>query len=534
MIARKLIAFMSYAHTDDADDRLTTFRDRLSREVKIQTGEDFPIFQDREHIRWGDNWQERVDGSLDEVTFLIAILSPSFLRSAACREELSRFLEREKKLKRDDLILPVYYVDCPTLNDEGKRKADPLAQELAKRQYADWRELRFEPFTSPQVCKRLARLAGQVRDALESQAQPPTAAKASAHDVPRPEISAASASEFSQSAERFTRRTEPPTRIVDPLHRGDFSSISDAIRAAKPGDRILVRPGLYKEGLVMDKPLEIVGDGDRGDVVVEARGSDALLFQANMGRVVNLTLRQTGGGDWYGVDIAQGRLELEGCDITSQSLSCVAIHNGADPRLRRNRIHDGKSAGVLIYEDGQGTLEDNEIFGNTDGEIAIKTGGNPVVRRNRIHDGGESGVYIHENGEGTLEDNEIFGHALPEIAIRTGGNPVARRNRIHDGISCGVHIYENGQGTLEDNDIFGNARAGVEVRVGGNPIVRSNRINKNRYEGVWIYEGGRGVVENNDLRGNAKGSSNIAKDCLPNIKWAGNLEDNPSQGKAGA
>ena len=125
-------------------------------------------------------------------------------------------------------------------------------------------------------------------------------------------------------------------------------------------------------------------------IVAQATGKDALLFKTTMGRVVNLTLRQMGGGQWYGVDIVQGRLELEGCDITSQSLSCVAIHGGADPLLRRNRIHDGKEAGVYVFENGQGTLEDNDIFGNALSGVQIATGGNPTLRRNRIHDGKRS------------------------------------------------------------------------------------------------------------------------------------------------
>jgi len=50
----------------------------------------------------------------------------------------------------------VYYVECPTLSDKAKRKQDPLAKAIATRQYADWRELRFEPFTPPEVGKRLA------------------------------------------------------------------------------------------------------------------------------------------------------------------------------------------------------------------------------------------------------------------------------------------------------------------------------------------------------------------------------------------
>lgn len=60
-----------------------------------------------------------------------------------------------------------------------------------------------------------------------------------------------------------------------------------------------------------------------------------------MGRIANMTLRQLGQG-FFTVSISRGRLDLEDCDISSQGLTCVAIHGSADPRLRRNRIHDSK------------------------------------------------------------------------------------------------------------------------------------------------------------------------------------------------
>jgi len=155
------LAFMSYVRFEDEhqDGGLTVFRERLSAEVRVQTGEEFPIFQDRNDIKWGQNWKERIEESLDEVTFLIPMITPSFFNSPPCRDELEKFLEREKELSRKDLILPVYYVDCPMLNDEAKRVTDELVEVVAERQYAEWRDLRFEPFTSPQVGKRLAELA---------------------------------------------------------------------------------------------------------------------------------------------------------------------------------------------------------------------------------------------------------------------------------------------------------------------------------------------------------------------------------------
>ena len=81
-------------------------------------------------------------------------------------------------------------------------------------------------------------------------------------------------------------KSEPPTLIVDALHRGDHSNLTGALQAAEPGHLILVRPGLYREGITIDKAVEIIGDGEPGDVVIEATGQNTIVFRANMGRVV--------------------------------------------------------------------------------------------------------------------------------------------------------------------------------------------------------------------------------------------------------
>jgi len=161
-------AFLSYVHFDDEHDKgyLTELCNRLAGEVRMQSGVEFVIFQDRKAVGWGQNWRGSINQSLDAVAFLIPILTPSFFRSRECRKELQRFLERERHLERDDLVFPVYYVDCPLLSNEAMRKKDSLANVIASRQYADWRALRFKPFTSPPARRTLAHLATQIRDAI--------------------------------------------------------------------------------------------------------------------------------------------------------------------------------------------------------------------------------------------------------------------------------------------------------------------------------------------------------------------------------
>ena len=423
-------AFMSYVRFNDQHDdgQLTQFRERLATEVRAQTGEEFAIFQDRNDIAWGQNWQQRIDETLDAVTLLLVIITPSLFRSPACRAEVTRFRERERALGRADLILPVYYIGAREMDEPGLREEDELARVLWSRQYADWRELRFEPFTSPLVRKAIAVLASRMRDTFwQASAAPPRPATPVRAAEPPAESEGQAGDAGSVMA-----KTEPPTHVVDAYQRGDFTTVGAAIAAANPGDRILVRPGLYKEGLVVDKPLEILGDGPAADIVILARDAAALLFQASIGRVANLTLRQAGGtGKWQCVDITQGRLDLEGCDISSQSGTCVWIRNGADPRLRRNRIHHAQQSGVYVHDAGLGTLEDNDITGNGYRGVEIKTGGNPTVRANRINRNGYEAVWVFEGGRGVIEDNDLTGNARGawDIAADSKANVTCARNK---------------------------------------------------------------------------------------------------------
>jgi hypothetical protein len=225
-------AFMSYVRFNDQHDDglLSQFRERLAAEVRAQTGEEFAIFQDRNDIAWGENWQQRIDEALDAVTLLVVIVTPSLFRSRAYRAEFQKFLDRERTLGGADLILPVYYIGTRQMDDPGVREADEMARELASRQFADWRELRFEPFTSPLVRKAIARLASRMRDTFGQQPAAASGPLAGPGQGPKSPVEPGGQAD----TDRITAKTEPLKHIVDAYQRGDFATVSAAIEAAKP------------------------------------------------------------------------------------------------------------------------------------------------------------------------------------------------------------------------------------------------------------------------------------------------------------
>lgn len=157
--------FLSYARSDDENEngRISELRERLSAEVQMQTGKVFPIFQDREDISTGRRWWSSIEESIVSTRLLIAIITPSFLRSETCRREVRLFANREQVLNCDELIVPILYVQTPQLYDLD----DDIAGDLIQRNYFDWVDLRFEDSDTNTYRKGIASLAGQIIAAIE-------------------------------------------------------------------------------------------------------------------------------------------------------------------------------------------------------------------------------------------------------------------------------------------------------------------------------------------------------------------------------
>ena len=302
----------------------------------------------------------------------------------------------------------------------------------------------------------------------------------------------------------------PPTRfdtiVVDPRSSapGSFHTINAALACAKPYDLILVRPGVYKERLRLDKHIELVGDGPAGSVVLV--GVDGPTIEAPsriVSRVANLHIKQRPGGSAGAMSGAVliksgGVLVVEECVISSQTGHCIVIQ-GQDScgYVLHNEINNGKGVGVLICDHGKGMIEDNDISCNGRAGVAILSGADPHVCANKIHEGMDSGVLVSERGRGRIEDNDIFANRRAGVAILKEGAPLVKHNRIHDGRDSGVLVCENGQGCVTGNDIFANHMAGVAIGRGGASRVTGNTIRDGHGGSLCLSLHSKGLISAN-------------------------------------
>ena len=111
----------------------------------------------------------------------------------------------------------MYYVSTPEIDEPDRRDANDLAQLIVSRQFADWRELRFEQITSSRARRAMAQLASRVRDAFW---QVPTRAAQLPYSARGADSQQAVEAEEVTASVRTTAKAEPPTHLVHPYQRG--------------------------------------------------------------------------------------------------------------------------------------------------------------------------------------------------------------------------------------------------------------------------------------------------------------------------
>jgi parallel beta-helix repeat protein len=317
---------------------------------------------------------------------------------------------------------------------------------------------------------------------------------------------------------RITMPSLPTTHIVDINSHEGHRSIERAIKTANAGDKILVRPGVYKETIVINKSIEITGEGNKDLIIVESGEDSVLIFNATSGRVSNLSLVQLENAKGYCVEIVKGELDLDGCNVSSSSYGCIVVRGGAKPRIRNNRIYGSKKTGILIFDKSEGVIENNDIYDHRSVGVEIADKSNPIIRSNRIYKNNENGIHIYNEGRGIIEDSDIFLNSQAGISIMERGNPLLRRNKIHDGGRGGILIQNSGYGIIEDNEIFSNVLSNVEITENSNPVLQRNRIYSGKRNGILIISASQGMIENNDIYSNALENIEIGMGSNPIIR----------------
>jgi curved DNA-binding protein CbpA len=221
--------------------------------------------------------------------------------------------------------------------------------------------------------------------------------------------------------------------IVSAAGTGDCRTISEAIVRVRSNGRIIVRPGIYREQITLNKPVRLVADGPFGHTVLESNNGICIYLSTGGCIIRGLTVRRyTNGSGDDGFAIATSHSFIaEDCDISSTSSSNLFITgSGAHPVIRRCRIHGSPRFGITVSRGAFATVEDSHIFGNNLGNIVAREGGNVAMRRCLVFNSMNAGVSLAQGSTGQIEGSSIYDNMTSGLDVGTNSSIDISRSSI--------------------------------------------------------------------------------------------------------
>lgn len=255
-----------------------------------------------------------------------------------------------------------------------------------------------------------------------------------------------------------------------------YSSIQEAINAAKNGDVILIPVGIYREKIVINKSVTLKGAGMHLTVIDGDGLGTIMTIKADEVSIEGLTIRnarETDGASgiyvYYVNSFVITLTSFENCDIA------IKIDGSSNGKVFNCIIRNCNIGVRLWYVSSNNTFYGNEIVNNSVG-IDLRaysfnsTFSNNVIANNSV------GIYISHSHNNFIERNTIS------------------KNNFY-----AVYLY----GTLSQNN-----------------VIKLNNITEN-YFGIYIWLAENNFIYRNNFVNNTTNAYVIADSNPPINKWNG-------------
>ena len=322
------------------------------------------------------------------------------------------------------------------------------------------------------------------------------------------------------------------TLVVAKNGKGQCMSLRVALRQAGPGCRIVVMPGVYRESLEVDRPVEIIGEGGPSEVVIESAKGPCLTLKAPGVRLVNLLLQGTSADAAPALLVAQGDALVEDCEIAAGAGPGVLVQQHAEVRLARCliagpcraglrveagaraaaagcRIQNTRGVGVELLPGAHAALEDCEVYGQEAGGVEVEADARAELKGCRITGSGSAGLLVLERGQAALDDCELAGHAGAGVLALAGAVVQLNGCRVSGNAGLGAAVLGAGLLTLDGCELKANVEPAVLFQHGATVQMKGCKVSDGQSFGVVCGGAGRGVLEGCEIYGNARTGAKV-------------------------
>lgn len=222
-----------------------------------------------------------------------------------------------------------------------------------------------------------------------------------------------------------------------------FRSIKDAVKAARDGDRILLRAGTHNgmgESITIHRRILIMGEGSLGDTVIDQR-ANCPTFRCIRGGVTikNMDIDQTGFRE--AVLLEKGGIVLiEGCRIKCSGDVAVDIGDQAQPTLS-HCIITAKRAGVRAF--GSSNVKLTNCIIEKCGHQGVRAQEGAILSASHclVQECEEEAALTMDTAKLTLSNCTLRNNKGPGVDCSGAGEAVLKDTKVRDNVG-GVWLWD--------------------------------------------------------------------------------------------
>ncbi|MEW2168178.1 right-handed parallel beta-helix repeat-containing protein [Streptomyces sp. NPDC007084] len=303
--------------------------------------------------------------------------------------------------------------------------------------------------------------------------------------------------------------------VVGPEESDGYTTITEALAAARSGAVIRIRSGRYAENLMVRTRVTLVGEGESGSVEICPRRGSALVLVADAVMLSDLVLRG-GSEDVATIDAARGQLAMDGCTVNGSGWTAVLARQTGSLALRNCRITNRSGAGIVDTAPTGSVVEDCLLENLGTSGVVLSEHARSSVRNCRIRDARGNGLLTNGEAQGTFTDCEISGTDKPALALEGNSAPQVTRVQVRDA-AIGVLVTSSARPVLEHVTVRATSGPGFALSDGADPLMRYCSADRTKGEGLLIAERSRGTFEECSFTGSQEAAVKVIGSSTPTL-----------------